>query len=71
MASCVMRTTIDIDALPYMRGAGTPARVSMSRTKRYGALLDGYVMMGSLPMRSKVSGSGPRSSVGLATQASG
>ncbi|MOA23225.1 hypothetical protein D3C78_1438320 [compost metagenome] len=54
-----------------MRGETTPARVSMSRTTRYGELLDGYVMMGSLPIRSSVSGSGPRSSVGLATQASG
>ncbi|MNW07504.1 hypothetical protein D3C71_2041320 [compost metagenome] len=62
---------MDMDALPYMRGEATPARVSMSRTTRYGELLDGYVMMGSLPMRSSVSGSGPRSSVGLATQASG
>ncbi|MNW08323.1 hypothetical protein D3C71_2050860 [compost metagenome] len=41
MASCVMRTTMDMDALPYMRGEATPARVSMSRTTRYGALLDG------------------------------
>jgi hypothetical protein len=49
-----MRTTMDMDALPYMRGVVTPARVSMSRTTRYGALLDGYVMMGSLPMRSSV-----------------
>ncbi|MNW16068.1 hypothetical protein D3C71_2147960 [compost metagenome] len=54
-----------------MRGDVTPARVSMSRTTRYGELLDGYVMIGSLPIVASVRGSGPRSSNGLATHASG
>src|SRR5690606_25573945 len=41
MQSSVMRTTMDSDALPYMRGDCTPARVNISRTNRYGLLLDG------------------------------